>query len=56
MSKDFRWVLRGKNQPETLELETFKIIRRERDFKIFTGKIENYNSIKFTKTGAVERT
>ena len=48
--------LRGKNQPETLELETLKLIRRQSDFEIFTGKIENYNSIKFTNSGAVERT
>ena len=38
------------------QLETLKIIRGRQDFEIFTGKVENYNSIKFTKTGAVERT
>ena len=41
---------------EKTQLETLKIIRGERDFAIFTGTVENYNSIKFTNTGAVERT
>ena len=33
---------------EKNQLETLKIIRGERDFEIFTGKVENHNSIKFT--------
>ncbi len=41
---------------EKNQLETLKIIRGEQNFEIFTGKVENYTSIKFTKTGAVERT
>ena len=41
---------------EKTQLETLKVIRGERDFEIFTGKVENYTSIQFTNTGAVERT
>ena len=41
---------------EESQIETLKIIRGQRDFDIFTGEIENYNSIKFINTGAVERT
>lgn len=41
---------------EENQLETLKVIRGRRPFEMFTGEVENYNSIKFTKTGAVERT
>ena len=43
------------------QIETLKIIRGKRNFEIFTGNhlagiLQYYNSIKFTNTGAVERT
>ncbi len=41
---------------EESQIETLKLIKGKRDFEIFTGKVENYTSIKFTNTGAVERT